>query len=425
MAPPRNGRKRSRSLKASFEDPYLDAPRVLFIGNGESSHTHAWVDLLATGPFNVRLFALPTGVPPDDWPVRTYVTASTTMPLAPATRARLYAADRVRRYPKKGYARFLLRGASLEERWLAKIVREWRPHVIHTLGLDPASTFYHRVRQAFSLEDIGTWVVQLRGGADLALSRFDPHVAPGLGVVMRDCDQLLDDNEQNLSIARTMGVRAEQLATIGTVPGAGGLDLGLLDGLASSQPSSRRVIVWPKAYESPWSKSLPVIEALSRVWDRLAPCEIHLLAVEPETRMWFNTLPPAIKARCHLAGRVPHREALTLMAGARVMLAPSLVDGVPNTLLEAMATGALPIVSPLETIRPLVHDGENGLYARNLYPDEIARALERAMRDDALVDRAAALNRVAVREIADRSTIMPRVRAWYSDLASAGARRRS
>jgi hypothetical protein len=42
------------------------------------------------------------------------------------------------------------------------------------------------------------------------------------------------------------------------------------------------------------------------------------------------------------------------MARSRVMLAPSLVDGIPNSLYAAMACGAFPIVSPLDTITTVV-----------------------------------------------------------------------
>jgi len=413
---------RTASSRRFRDDPYVDGPRILFIGLGESTHTHAWIDLLNAAPVNVRLFALPSGLPPHDWPVRTYVTATTDAHLEPAMRVRLYAADRARRYPKKGYARFLLRGPSLEERWLAQVIREWCPDIIHTLGLDPAGVFYHRVRRAFSLETIGKWVLQTRGGSDLALTRFDPDRAPALAAVMRDCDQLLSDNEQNFTIARDLGVRPEQIASIGVVPGTGGIDVDHLASAADGAPSSRRIIVWPKAYDCPWSKSLPVLEALTSCWDRIAPCEVHMLAMQPETRMWFHALPAHIKAACRIDERVPRRELLTLMGRARVMLAPSLVDGTPNSLFEAMATGAFPIVSPLETIRPIVRDGENVLFARNLYPNEIADALVRAMCDDALVDNAGRVNRDAVRRLADRSSIGPRVVKWYETL-TAGARR--
>jgi len=98
-------------------------------------------------------------------------------------------------------------------------------------------------------------------------------------------------------------------------------------------------------------------------------------------------------------------------------LAPSLVDGTPNSMFEAMATGAFPVLSPLDTIRPLLRDGCNVLFARNLYPDEIGDALARAMTDDALVDAAAERNLRLVRELADRSSIRPRVVSLYDMIA--------
>jgi glycosyltransferase involved in cell wall biosynthesis len=99
------------------------------------------------------------------------------------------------------------------------------------------------------------------------------------------------------------------------------------------------------------------------------------------------------------------------------MLAPSLVDGVPNSLYEAMAAGALPIVSPLETIQHVVENERNVLFARNLYPNEIAAALQRAMSDDRLVDRVAEQNLSLVRRIANRREIRKNVISFYQEVA--------
>ena len=56
------------------EDPYPGKPKILFVGHPSSSHTISWIDLLRDEEFNVRLFGLPTGIPPDDWKVKTYLT---------------------------------------------------------------------------------------------------------------------------------------------------------------------------------------------------------------------------------------------------------------------------------------------------------------------------------------------------------------
>ena len=36
--------------------------------------------------------------------------------------------------------------------WLAKVVRKWRPHVVHTIGLDPASYLYAEARERHGLD---------------------------------------------------------------------------------------------------------------------------------------------------------------------------------------------------------------------------------------------------------------------------------
>ena len=410
------------SIPTQFDnDPFPARPRILFVGHAESTHTHAWIDLLIAAQCNVRLFALPGGLPPDDWHVRTYVTSPTSRRLDSRTRQRLYAAGRLARAPKRAYARFIAGDRALEQRWLASIVREWKPDIVHTLGIDPAGELYYDVRLDQGLDGAARWVAQLRGGSDLALSRFDAARATRLATVLRTADTILSDNNVNFEIALDWGVKPEQLSPLGTVPGTGGVDVDLLAAHASGPPSTRTTIVWPKAYECPWSKALPVFEALSQHWHRLPPCEIHMLATVEETRMWFHALPTAIKKACHMDDRIPRDELLSLMGHSRVMLAPSLVDGTPNSMFEAMATGAFPILSPLATIRPLLTDGRNVLFARNLYPDEIGDALARAMNDDRLVDDAVEENLAAVRALADRAAIGPRVVAMYEALASARA----
>ena len=134
--------------------------------------------------------------------------------------------------------------------------------------------------------------------------------------------------------------------------------------------------------------------------------------------MWFWSLPEEIRANCYPNERIPRAGLLDLMTKSRVMLAPSLVDGVPNAMYEAMAAGAFPIVSPLETIRPLVAEERNVLFARNLYPHEIASALVRAMNDDAMVDEAAQRNLALVRRVANRTAIRERVIDLYERLAA-------
>lgn len=438
-------------------DPYPGKPKILFVGLSESSHTHAWISLLSESEINVRLFALPTGVPPADWQVKTYVNQiswqsntpmreylhavpqpGTQEKSIPAPRRKLSTATLKKLIPralrklipetlkKKIVKKFVKEDTTQGEperprtsdEWLGSIIRIWKPDIIHTLGLEPASYYYYEVRKTHGLEGIGKWVAQVRGGPDLALNRFLPEYAEKIKAVFQECDQIIADNQQNYEYALAMGLARERVCELGALPGTGGIDVAALKSLWQTPPSHReKIIVWPKAYECPQSKSLPVFEALKLAWSRLPACKILMFAADYETMLWFQTLPEEIRKASCISYRVPRDELLSSLVRARVMLAPSILDGVPNTLYEAMASGAFPIVSPLETITPVVREPENVLFARNLYPAEMAEALVRAMSNDELVDVASTHNYALVRRIANRALIGPKIVDYYHRLS--------
>jgi Glycosyl transferases group 1 len=408
-------------VNQQFEvDCFPGRPRILFIGLPENSHTQSWIDLLQGAQFNIRLFSMPTGVPPDEWQIPTYVTVYASTPSNAGTRRSLYSPRNIARFTKRGLSRLVFGSDSfqhLQERWLAKILKRWQPDIIHTLGIEQGGEFYLHVRRKYGLEGIGKWVLQTRGGSDLALAQFNPDRRIELTDVLKSCDQLISDNDENFRIARDLGVSEKQLAINGPIPGTGGVHVDSMRQKWVGPTSSRRSIIWPKAYDSPWAKMPPILEALKLCWDRIQPCEIHMFSMFAPDLMWYWTLPENMRRSCHTYGREERATILQFMLKSRVMLAPSLVDGVPNTMYEAMAAGALPIVSPLETILPIVRQEENVLFARNLYPTEIAEALVRAMTDDRLVDAAAEKNLALINRVANRETIRLRVIDFYESLA--------
>ena len=400
-------------------DPHPGRPRILFVGFGESSHTHSWVDLLEHETFDVRLFDLPTStLPPDDWWVPCYITAVPARPQRHSSRRCLYPSGRLGWLARRVQGRLAGGPDRVIEGWLGRAIRTWRPHVVHTLGLDPAGFLYDRVRRALEPSQRPIWVLQLRGGSDLTLSRLDSEQLPAIRGALAAADWILSDNLVNLRWARELGIEDSRFPPLVPVPGTGGVDVDGLRAAASTPVAERRAVLWPKAYESPWSKALPVVEALRRAWPAIAPCSIDALATSDEARAWIRTLPDELRGTVAVSTRVPRATSLELMSRARVMLAPSLIDGTPNTMFEAMACGALPLVSPLETIRGVVGEPDNVLFASNLEPGEIAAALVRAMSDDGLVARCAAANLELVRRIGDRATIGPRVVAFYEHLTA-------
>jgi hypothetical protein len=443
-------KEKSHPVDDFNNDPYPGKPKILFIGLCESTHTQSWIDLLENSEINVRLFALPSGFyPPERWKTRVYLSKNRRKwykPIPEIETGNLF--SKVKRLYQTGLsiepdsqklARFLLETPksvytalvkififssltiirllqSNPEKWLASIIQEWQPDIIHTLGTfdNQGGEFYYKVRKKYNLESYGKWVLQLSGGSDLTLRRHDPEMIPHILNYLTECDVIVSDNRSNISYASKLGIPVEKFSSITPVPGIGGLDIENLAQLWQVKPFHReRMILWPKGYDSQWSLALPVLEAIKLCWDEIKPCKIYILAATQELRAWVMALPKEIRQNCIIQDRIPRDEVIRLMLRARVMLAPSMIDGLPNVLLEAMACGAFPIVSPLETITPIVCQEKNVLFARNLYPEEISNAITKAMNDDDLVDKAVVRNLKLVVVIADRKKIREKVKKFY------------
>ena len=55
-----------------------------------------------------------------------------------------------------------------------------------------------------------------------------------------------------------------------------------------------------------------------------------------------------------------HNDKKTFYQSADIFLLPSYFEGLPNALLEAMASGIVPIVTSVGSISEVVFNGENG-----------------------------------------------------------------
>jgi glycosyltransferase involved in cell wall biosynthesis len=121
--------------------------------------------------------------------------------------------------------------------------------------------------------------------------------------------------------------------------------------------------------------------------------------------------------------RMEYGDLMRLIGSARAMVSLTVNDGLPSILVEAMALGALPLHSDLDPVREWVRDGENGLLLPPEDADTVARALVRAVEDDALVDRAAQENERLVRQRLDYADVRRRAIEMYERVAGGGGGR--
>lgn len=140
-----------------------------------------------------------------------------------------------------------------------------------------------------------------------------------------------------------------------------------------------------------------LIEALKMLKDRGESPILHAVGDGPE-RAGIESLVAAsgLDDRVILHGSKPHDVVLDLMSRCDCLALPSLTaadgdqEGIPVTLMEAMACG-LPVVSTHHSgIPELVKDGETGLLVPERDAGALAGALERLMAEEPLRRRLAA-----------------------------------
>lgn len=110
---------------------------------------------------------------------------------------------------------------------------------------------------------------------------------------------------------------------------------------------------------------------------------------------------------------LPQVAVAVLLRAAVVSVSPSFHDGTSNSMLEAMASGVLPIMGDIAPVREWITDGQNGLLVDSNDPASIAVAIRRGLREGDLRTAARNQNLELVSAHADRVRIAPKIAAFY------------
>jgi len=120
----------------------------------------------------------------------------------------------------------------------------------------------------------------------------------------------------------------------------------------------------------------------------------EVLRAHPEAEFVFvgdGPLRPHLEERARQLG-IGHRvmflgtrpDVPAILQTCDMLVRPSLLEGMPLTVLEAMACGLPVVATPVSGTAELVRHGENGLLVRPADPASLARAILRLMEDEPL-----------------------------------------
>ena len=130
----------------------------------------------------------------------------------------------------------------------------------------------------------------------------------------------------------------------------------------------------------------------------------------------------ALSNRLHITGSVtfvdnlPRSEVSRVLGGAGIFVLPSLKEGLPMTLLEAMASSNAIVASKLASIEETL--GDAGLYFPPGNPVELADTLIRAMSDPELRRQKGRASREIVEERFSWDTVLPQLEDLYRELVA-------
>jgi glycosyltransferase involved in cell wall biosynthesis len=239
--------------------------------------------------------------------------------------------------------------------------------------------------------------------------------------VLRRANGLLADTRRDIRLASEWGLASSTPTLI--VPGGGGIrpdeieresrsvallcllpDGPLVVNSRGQRPGSLRQDVFFQA--------IPLV--LQEIPQAQFVCPS--LAGDAESERWIERL--RIQPNTHLWPRLERAQLWTLFRQAQVFVSPSIHDGIPNSLLEAMACGCFPVVGDIESLREWVHPGVNGLLVDARSPRALADGILAALQSPTLRVTAKNENARLIAERADYGHCMATAEAFYERVLS-------
>ena len=235
---------------------------------------------------------------------------------------------------------------------------------------------------------------------------------PRLNAITADC-------RRDLNLSLEFGYQGEILEYF---PTNGGVDT-LTFSAGTKQSLRKPLVVYARGF-GPYLRPDVLFEAFAR---QLSKCpDLFLKIIAPESqhefmnqRMKHFKIPPESHVVLPFLSQA---DWASLLQEAMTFVSPSLSDGTPNGMLEAMACGTVPIVGNIESIREWVEDGKNGLTFDPESVDELEVKLSECLSNHGFRERCESLNREIILNRCARKTMMPKIRTFYQSIICKSAK---
>ena len=225
---------------------------------------------------------------------------------------------------------------------------------------------------------------------------------------LKVADALHADCQRDIRLGRKWGFSTEKLTLV--IPGSGGIrsELFFPDAVAPETP----LVVNPRGFRA-YVCNAAFFQAIPLVLKQKPQARFSCPGMTGERQVleWIENL--GIGQAVELKESCSQAELAALFRSAQVVVSPTIHDGTPNSLLEAMACGCFPVAGDLDSIREWITPGINGLLVNATDPQDLANAILRGLNEPALRKQAAETNAAIIAERAEYSGSMARAAEFY------------
>ena len=266
----------------------------------------------------------------------------------------------------------------------SSILSSVNPDLIHCLRI-PNEGFIGMMLQSSAPLVVSTW------GNDLTYWAQIPAFRKMTENTLKRADFLFTDCERDVRLAHKYGFSGRKPFVV--LPGAGGMmpedlkageeALGLRTDFFRENfgIEGRPILLSLRGFGSQDIDNMPLLKACTLLAGR--GVDLRLVIAGKKNGFRYFKLQRFIKThrlerRVFLVDEMPHGKALEALRGADFSVSISRNDGTPNSMLEAMTFGAIPVMSNIESIREWITDGKNGYLLEPRNPRSVADTLLRA-----------------------------------------------
>lgn len=294
---------------------------------------------------------------------------------------------------------------------LARWIDRLKPDIIHSLEMQHAGYLALEANK-ICRSKFPPWIMSIWGSDLYLFSRLADHVDK-IKDVLSACDYFSAECQRDLSLARALGFQKEILPCL---PMFGGFDVESLRPYWQPGPISARRIIVLKGYQGWAGRSLVGLRALELCADLLKEYRIAIPLANDDVQLAAELMSSRTGIPVDIIPPCSNTEMLKLYGHARISIGLSISDGLPASFAESFVMGSFPIQSYTSCADEWIVDGQAGLIVPPEDPLEIAAAIRKALKDDALVDGAATINETTARLRLERDMIKQKVVSMYQEI---------